>query len=126
LSRRVNSERLFCGQQVLFLIFLVALLIRVVFAFTLKDGFYFSDEFDYTVIACYFVEHDTLPESFDRSPFFSLVCSNWVAKVFLHPYCRWGFVGHLPDGYLYERDTLASNSTNEPDNLGGAMPFGRA
>ena len=72
MSRRVNSERLFCGRQVLFLIFLVALLIRVVFAFTLKDGFYFADEFDYTLIARYFVEHGTLPESFDRSPLFPL------------------------------------------------------
>ena len=72
MSRKVNSEGLFCGRQVLFLIFLVALLIRVVFAFTLKDGFYFSDEFDYTVIARYFVEHGTLPESFDRSPLFPL------------------------------------------------------
>ena len=72
MSRNVNSELLFCGRQVLFLIFLVALLIRVVFAFTLKDGFYFGDEFEYTVTARYFVEHGTLPESFDRSPLFPL------------------------------------------------------
>ncbi len=72
MSRRINSEVFLCGRQVLFLIFLVALITRVVFAFTLKDGFYFADEFDYTVIARYFVEHGTLPESFDRSPLFPL------------------------------------------------------
>ena len=70
LSIRANSELFFCGRQALVLIFLVAFLIRVVFVFTLKDGFYFSDEFEYTVIAGYLVEHGTLPESFDRSPLF--------------------------------------------------------
>jgi 4-amino-4-deoxy-L-arabinose transferase-like glycosyltransferase len=56
----------------LFLIFLVAFLIRVIFTLTLKDGFYFSDEFDYTVTARHFAAHGTLPESFDRSPLFPL------------------------------------------------------
>ena len=68
----MNNENFFGGRQVLFLIFLVALLIRVIFVFTLKDGFYFADEFDYTLIARYFVEHGKLPESFDRSPLFPL------------------------------------------------------
>jgi 4-amino-4-deoxy-L-arabinose transferase-like glycosyltransferase len=72
LPRRVNNDVFFCGRQVLFLIFLAALLIRVVFTLTLKDGFYFSDEFDYTVTAHYVVEHGTFPESFDRSPLFPL------------------------------------------------------
>jgi 4-amino-4-deoxy-L-arabinose transferase-like glycosyltransferase len=72
LYKKVNSETFFGGRQVLFLIFLVALLIRVIFVFTLKDGFYFADEFDYTLIARYFVEHGKLPESFDRSPLFPL------------------------------------------------------
>ena len=56
----------------MFLIFLVAFLIRVIFTLTLKDGFYFSDEFDYTVTARHFAAHGTLPESFDRSPLFPL------------------------------------------------------
>jgi 4-amino-4-deoxy-L-arabinose transferase-like glycosyltransferase len=72
LSRIINNEPFFCGRQVLFLIFLVAFLIRVIFTLTLKDGFYFSDEFDYTVIARHFAAHGTLPESFDRSPLFPL------------------------------------------------------
>jgi 4-amino-4-deoxy-L-arabinose transferase-like glycosyltransferase len=72
LSRIINNEPFFCGRQVLFLIFLVAFLIRVIFTLTLKDGFYFSDEFDYTVTARHFAAHGTLPESFDRSPLFPL------------------------------------------------------
>ena len=56
----------------MFLIFLVAFLIRVIFTLTLKDGFYFSDEFDYTVTARHFAAHGTFPESFDRSPLFPL------------------------------------------------------
>ena len=69
---RVNSDTFFCDRQVLILIFLVALLIRVVFIFTLKDGFYFSDEFNYTVIARHVAEHGALPENFDRSPLFPM------------------------------------------------------
>ena len=72
MSRIINNEPFFCGRQVLFLIFLVAFLIRVIFTLTLKDGFYFSDEFDYTVTARHFAAHGTLPESFDRSPLFPL------------------------------------------------------
>lgn len=70
--RRVNSETFFCSRQGLLLLFVIALLIRVVFIFTLKDGFYFSDEFNYTVIARHIAEHGTLPESFDRSPLFPM------------------------------------------------------
>ncbi|MDG2047850.1 MAG: glycosyltransferase family 39 protein [Halioglobus sp.] len=72
MSTQANSDAFFCDRKVLLLIFLAALLIRVVFVFTLKDGFYFSDEFNYTVIASHVVEHGTLPESFDRSPLFPI------------------------------------------------------
>ena len=59
-------------QTRLALLFLFSMAIRVVFVFTLKDGFYFGDESVYIDAAEYFVKHGQFPDDFDRAPMYPL------------------------------------------------------
>lgn len=62
-------------QTRLALLFLFSMAIRVVFVFTLKDGFYFGDESVYVDAAEYFVKHGQFPDDFDRAPMYPLFLS---------------------------------------------------
>jgi 4-amino-4-deoxy-L-arabinose transferase-like glycosyltransferase len=68
----MNKQSLSSWPSTLSLIFLLALAIRIVFILTLKDGFYFADEFTYTTTASYIVEHGKFPADFDRAPLYPL------------------------------------------------------
>ena len=59
-------------QTALVLLFLFSLAVRIVFIFTLKDGFYFGDESTYVDAAEYFVKHGQFPSDFDRAPMYPL------------------------------------------------------
>lgn len=49
-------------------VFTVALLIRMIFVFTLQDGFYFADGWKYTEAADHILQFGMYPPSFDRAP----------------------------------------------------------
>ena len=59
-------------RRILFVIFLVALLLRIVLAVSLQDGYYFVDAPIYSAAASHLVEYGEFPEDYDRAPLYPL------------------------------------------------------
>lgn len=58
--------------RTLLALFLIALIVRVVFVFSLQKGFYFADGPAYDAAAKYLVEHGVFPTDYGRAPLYPL------------------------------------------------------
>jgi 4-amino-4-deoxy-L-arabinose transferase-like glycosyltransferase len=59
-------------RQKLIVVFSIALLIRIVFIFTLQEGYYFADAPIYSAAAVHILEHGEFPEDYDRAPLYPI------------------------------------------------------
>jgi 4-amino-4-deoxy-L-arabinose transferase-like glycosyltransferase len=56
----------------LIIVFSIALIIRIIFIFTLQEGYYFADAPIYSDAASYILEHGEFPEDYDRAPLYPI------------------------------------------------------
>jgi 4-amino-4-deoxy-L-arabinose transferase-like glycosyltransferase len=76
----IVSNKLFFGwRRMVVSTFLLALLIRSVFIFTLQDGFYFPDSVDYSKAAVNLLAHGDFGESYQKSPIYPLFLASIYA-----------------------------------------------